>query len=362
MTRIACLSILACLILAAVAPAQVPDLATLDLIERATPAGPVALVDGQPISQEEFLFLYRTQIRAAAKQMGEGAVSDRVRTHAAIGVIRELSQREILHQEALRRGYTIPAKELDAALEQRKKAMQADLQKAGEVPMSSEDLARFEGEALRARLERGLLIKKVREELAKALAGSIQEKDARAFFEKEKDGLFRKPSGLRLSHILVRAAPPGQPPTDREWEAAEKRIDTAEKRIRAGESFEAVARSLSDAPDAVRGGDVGFKREADLPVVYADAARTMNPGDISAPLKSERAYHLIKLEERADEEPVSFESVKDQIMMALRETKTVEAVEDFCGPILDDGKRVRLFIRLQADLVGEGPTASAEKK
>ncbi len=55
MTRIACLSILACLILAAVAPAQVPDLATLDLIERATPAGPVALVDGQPISQEEFL-------------------------------------------------------------------------------------------------------------------------------------------------------------------------------------------------------------------------------------------------------------------------------------------------------------------
>src|SRR5690606_31232519 len=114
------------------------------------------------------------------------------------------------------------------------------------------------------------------------------------------------PSGLRLRHILVRAAPPGQPPTDREWETAEKRIDTAEKRIRAGESFEAVARALSDAPDAVRGGDIGFKPPQDLPPVYGEAAATMNPGDISAPLKSERAYHLVKLEERADDNPIAF--------------------------------------------------------
>lgn len=362
MTRIALYLLIAPVLLAGLATAQVPDLANLDVIERATPAGPVALVDGQAIPQEEFLFLYRMQIRAAERQLGAGAVNDRMRTRAAIGVIRELAEREILYQEAVRRGFKIPGKTLDAALEQRRKAMKADLQKAGEVPMSDEDLARFEGEELRQRLERGLLIKQMREELAKPLADGIKEKDARDFFAKEKDGLFRKPSGMRLSHILVRAAPPGQPPTDREWEAAEKRIDTAEKRIRAGESFEAVARALSDAPDAVRGGDIGFKQEKDLPPVYADAARSMNPGDISAPLKSERAYHLIKLEERANETPVTFESVKEQIMAALREAKAVEAVDAFCGPILDDGKRVHLYIRLRADLVGENQAADAGKR
>jgi parvulin-like peptidyl-prolyl isomerase len=335
--------------LAAAAGAQAPDLTALDLVERATPDGPVALVDGAPVSREEFLMLYRTQVQAAAMQIGAAAVDDRVRTEAALAVLRELAQRELLHQEAQRRGHKVTEAELDEALKKRADAAAAD----GAPGLEGEDGAR-----LREQLRRALLIRKARRDIAKPLESSVKEADIRAFFEREKEGLFRRVAGLHLRHILARAAPPGTPPTDREWEAAQKRIDTAEKRIRAGESFEAVARALSDAPDAARGGDLGLVPEAQLPAIYAEAARSMSPGDISEPLQSERAYHLLKLEAREDGTPVKFDEVKEDIAAALRAAKSDEAVDAFCAPALDDASRVRIFVRLKTELL-ERPAAQA---
>lgn len=344
---------IAVLILALCAPwtglAQAPPLERLDLVERATPDGPVALVDGEPISREEFLVLYRAQLQAAAMQIGESAVDDRVRTEAALAVLRELAQREVLHQEALRRGHKVSEQELNEALQRRADNL------AGEeaLPLEGED-----GDLLKAQLRRALLIRKARRDIGKSVEGSVKEADIRAFFDREREGLFRRVAGLHLRHILTRAAPPGTPPTDREWEAARKRIETAERRIRAGESFEAVARALSDAPDAARGGDLGLVPEEQLPGVYAAAARSMSPGDISEPLQSERAYHLIKLEAREDGAPVKYEEVKEDIAAALRAAKGEEAVDAFCAPALDDPNRVRIFVRLRTDLLERPATAA----
>ena len=61
--------------------------------------------------------------------------------------------------------------------------------------------------------------------------------------------------------------------------------------------FSQVAAGFSDAPDALKGGDLGWRAPARLPTVFADQIRGMKPGDVSAVLRSPTGFHIVKLEE-----------------------------------------------------------------
>ncbi|HKE41282.1 MAG TPA: peptidylprolyl isomerase [Casimicrobiaceae bacterium] len=96
----------------------------------------------------------------------------------------------------------------------------------------------------------------------------------------------------QLAHILVIV--PEQASAD-QIEAKRRRAEEALKSIRAGGDFGQVAAGFSDATDALRGGNLGWRSGARLPTVFAEQVRVMKPGDVSPVLRSAAGFHIVKL-------------------------------------------------------------------
>lgn len=95
-----------------------------------------------------------------------------------------------------------------------------------------------------------------------------------------------------LAHILVIV--PEQASAE-QIEGKRRRAEEALRAIRAGGDFGQVAAGFSDANDALRGGNLGWRPGARLPTVFAEQVRTMNPGDVSPVLRSAAGFHIVKL-------------------------------------------------------------------
>jgi peptidyl-prolyl cis-trans isomerase SurA len=98
-----------------------------------------------------------------------------------------------------------------------------------------------------------------------------------------------------IAHVLVRV--PEQAAPER-IDAARVKAETARREARAGEDFGRVAASYSDAPDAMRGGVIGWRAHERLPELFSAALVKMNPGDVSEVLRSPAGFHVLKLVER----------------------------------------------------------------
>jgi len=98
----------------------------------------------------------------------------------------------------------------------------------------------------------------------------------------------------RLSHILVLV--PEQASSD-QIDAKRRRAEEALKQIKSGADFSQVAAGFSDAPDALKGGDLGWRAPARLPTVFSEPVRGMQPGEVSGVLRSSTGFHIVKLQE-----------------------------------------------------------------
>ncbi|MEW6690989.1 MAG: peptidylprolyl isomerase [Pseudomonadota bacterium] len=75
-----------------------------------------------------------------------------------------------------------------------------------------------------------------------------------------------------------------------------ERAESAKKRVAAGESFEAVARELSEDPNRAAGGALGMRSAERLPDVFVEVVRKLKPGDVAGDLlRTGAGFHLLKL-------------------------------------------------------------------
>ena len=100
---------------------------------------------------------------------------------------------------------------------------------------------------------------------------------------------------LEISHILIRT-PEDSSPED--LEKAKVKVEAALKQLNAGKSFEQVSASVSDAPNALEGGSLGWKSSSQLPTLFAETLQNMQVGEISKPIRSPNGFHLLKLTNR----------------------------------------------------------------
>lgn len=64
--------------------------------------------------------------------------------------------------------------------------------------------------------------------------------------------------------------------------------------LKAGQSFEDLARKYSICPSASAGGDLGLQDIARFDDDFAEAALLLKSGQISVPVRTRFGYHLIK--------------------------------------------------------------------
>ena len=99
-------------------------------------------------------------------------------------------------------------------------------------------------------------------------------------------------SEYQLAHILVLV--PEQANAD-QIDVRRRRAEEALRAIKNGGEFAQVAAGFSDASDALRGGNLGWRSGARLPTVFADQVRTMKAGEVSPVLRSASGFHIVKL-------------------------------------------------------------------
>lgn len=106
----------------------------------------------------------------------------------------------------------------------------------------------------------------------------------------------------RIAHILVRISEQMDP---NQIEAKRKRADAALESLLRGGDFSKVAAEFSDAPDAMQGGELGWRPIGQMGPVFAELLTSMDPGDITPVVKSPIGFHILKfLERRQQETPV----------------------------------------------------------
>jgi peptidyl-prolyl cis-trans isomerase C len=95
--------------------------------------------------------------------------------------------------------------------------------------------------------------------------------------------------------------------------------------LKKGTAFDKLARDKStDKASGAEGGDLGWFKRTDMVKEFSDAAFNLKKGELSdAPIKTQFGFHVIKVEDRRQAPPPSFEELADQIRDELsRETVT----------------------------------------
>nr|VFK14453.1 MAG: periplasmic chaperone for outer membrane proteins SurA [Candidatus Kentron sp. LPFa]VFK30298.1 MAG: periplasmic chaperone for outer membrane proteins SurA [Candidatus Kentron sp. LPFa] len=103
---------------------------------------------------------------------------------------------------------------------------------------------------------------------------------------------FQPKRDYHLAHILI-AVPKSATPE--EMAIARKKANKIVHRLRNGADFAKTARTISDGQQALDGGDLGWRKKAQLPDLFANIVPKMAAGEISEPLQNASGFHIIKL-------------------------------------------------------------------
>jgi peptidyl-prolyl cis-trans isomerase SurA len=134
-----------------------------------------------------------------------------------------------------------------------------------------------------------LLIQRLRQRFAQSRI-SVSDSEVDAALEAQASN-----AQFRLAHILV-GVPQGATPE--QIATAQAKIDGVKGLLDRGElTFTAAAVRYSDSPNALEGGDLGWRSADEIPAAFASAIRTMQPGDVIGPLRGPSGFQLLQMVE-----------------------------------------------------------------
>ena len=144
---------------------------------------------------------------------------------------------------------------------------------------------------------------------------SVKDEDLQALYQKEIANLSEQ---RRAAHILIEV-------NDKVNEAqAKAKVEEIQARLAKGESFEALAKEFSQDPgSANNGGDLGYAGPGVYDPTFEKALYALNKDQVSAPVRTDFGFHLIKLLGIEAPEVPSFASLKDKLTRDLK-TQQVE--------------------------------------
>jgi peptidyl-prolyl cis-trans isomerase SurA len=119
---------------------------------------------------------------------------------------------------------------------------------------------------------------------------SITPREVDQFMERLKK-LPDEQAEYNFSHILI--AIPGDANQEQVEELA-KRADEVYRRA-ATEDFAQLAVTFSSSQTALEGGQMGWRRGAELPTLLAETIAALKPGEVAKPIAANNGFHIVKL-------------------------------------------------------------------
>jgi peptidyl-prolyl cis-trans isomerase C len=130
---------------------------------------------------------------------------------------------------------------------------------------------------------------------------SVAPSDVRRYYQANSQE-FEKPEQVRVRQIVV---------------VTEEEAKNVEELLRAGNDFAALAREKSTAPEAERGGDLGYFAMGEMPAEF-NVVFGLPKGGISGVVKSPYGFHIFKLEDKRHAGKMGLDEVSKGIADKLR--------------------------------------------
>lgn len=145
---------------------------------------------------------------------------------------------------------------------------------------------------------------------------------------------YTEPASFKLRHILF--AFPASATTESITETRNLAEQVA-TRINDGEiTFEEAARKWSgDGATAATGGELGFMSEDELDAALADAALSLEKGEISEPIPTSRGFEIIGVMDMKEERVRPLGEVREEIRTLIMEDRVIEAAYDMADDLID---------------------------
>lgn len=265
-----------------------PSLARRDAI---TPVDRiVAVVNDDVITQSDLDLQIRTVTQQLRQQNAEIPPDDVLQKQ----VLERVIVRQLQLQMAESTGIRVDDDTLNRALETIAKQNNLSLSEFREV------LARdgFDFATFREDIRKEIIISRLRQrQVANRITVTEQEVD-NFLATQQVQGSPAAAEEYHIAQILISLP---EAPSPEQIQTAQAKAQQVLDKLRAGEDFKQIAMALSEDPQALEGGVLGWRSAGQLPSLFTDIVTKMNPGDISDLIRSPSGFHIIKLIEKRGE-------------------------------------------------------------
>lgn len=227
-------------------------------------------------------------------------------------VINNLIIRELQRQIVKRANITITDKDLDGALETIAKRNNIDLTKLREEVEKSGINYREYREQVR---EQMAFTRIQQQEVGRVTVSDQEVEDFLSHYKNVK----QPDAEYHLQNILI---PLSDNPSPEDVKKAEQKATQLLAKIHGGADFRQVAAANSGDQHALEGGDLGWRRLAEMPTIFADAAKDMQAGEVRGPLRAPNGFHILKVVEiRGGKQDLTKDAVRGLIYQRKFEEK-----------------------------------------
>ena len=292
-----------------------------------------AVINDEAITQSE-LDVYLRPLYDNLKQEYQGEELMRQLNEVRLKLLNQMIEDRLVFQEAKTRGITVDEGEIDSMVNETKQKFPSEAE--FEKMLAAQRVSLVE---LRENFRRQLLIRKLHDMEVRAHV-VVSPREIEDFYKNRKSELAEEEK-VKIRSITARKNKEAEEKGLSD-EAAKKKLESIETRIRAGESFEALAREFSEDARAKEEGLVGWVRRGEmLPAIEEDLFK-LEVGAISQFLETPQGYHLFKIEEKTVSQVPSLEEVREKIRNVIFREKAEKRFKEWMKQL-----KTRAYISLR---------------
>ncbi len=322
----------------------------------------VATVNGQPVLSTEYdayLEGVIDQYKAAAPEVLQQPYAQDILGRE---VLKELISKELLYQAADEAKVIVKDSEIDQGINEIKSRFIVDEVTGKEDPKGADkrfnEALKKQGMTLkryREKIKKDIAVRKLMEDKLRQTIKPVEEADAKELYnrveavlknntkkikeiEKEDPAKLKEAQliaaklkqltaeQVRVGHIYLAITKEMKPEDVKKKEALANQI---KKEIDGGLDFSAAVKKYTEDPAAVTTGGDMILIKGVAPKAIDDKAFSLPVGKVSAPIKSEVGYHLIKIKEKRAEKTITYEDIARDLGQYLAQQRVQLAMAEY---------------------------------
>lgn len=355
----------------------------------------VATVNGRPVLSSEYdsyLSGVVEQYKAAAPQILQQPYAQDVLGRE---VLKELISKELLYQAADEAKIQVKDSDIDAGINEIKARFVVD-EKTGEEDPKGAD-KRF-AEALKKqhmslktykeKIKKDIAVRKLVEQRITTTVKPVEEADVKALYndveiclkdntkkmkalEQKDPARFKEAMAIavklkqltaeqvRIGHIYLAVTKDMKP---EDVKAKEETAQKIKKELDGGKDFSTAVKEYTEDKAALASGGDMILIKGIAPKALDQQAFSLPVGKVSAPIKTDVGFHIIKIKEKRAEKQIGYDDIKRDLAQYLAQQKIQTALATYIGELYDKAD-VKITKTFESDkLLEEAAKADAAAK